>query len=118
MCFPGKCEWPGVGPAVIAQNRSQPLLRASHSWLRHRTVRARAQIFDHVGPLAVARQAGEGHGCSGDIAAGAGQELVELVEGPFTAPALHGGGIIEALMRGALARDNAPKIRPDAVRAG
>src|SRR5262245_10870767 len=60
-----------------------------------RIVRQRVQISDHVGALAAARQAGEGHGRSGDKPLRIGQELVQVLDGPAAALALHRRRVVE-----------------------
>src|SRR5690606_11427469 len=62
---------------------------------RRWTVRLLIEIGDHVGALTVA-QAGEGHGGARNEGLRAGQELVELLDGPFAGQLLHRGGIVEA----------------------
>src|SRR3954447_22921652 len=81
------------------------------------TVRQAVEEGHDIGPLAVAREACEGHLSAGDVPAWIGQELVELLQRPATARSLHRAGIVETRLAGALAADHAPEIRSDLVRA-
>src|SRR3974390_279553 len=74
------------------------------------------QEGDDVRALIAARQASERHGRAGPGAARRGQKLVELIIRPGAAFGLHGGGIVEARLGGALPTDDAPEIGTDAVR--
>src|SRR2546422_8871110 len=63
---------------------------------RNRAVGQRGQIADHVGALAVFRNTGKAHRGAGDETLRTGDELVEVVEGPGAAFALHGCREIKA----------------------
>src|SRR5690242_20206168 len=95
-------------PANLLRSRRQ----------RHRLVRQRRQISDHVGALRVLLNTGKAHRGAGDKALGVGDELVEGVEGPFAALGLHRGGEVEAALALALFLvDRAIEVRADLVRA-
>src|SRR4029078_13156445 len=75
------------------------------------------QIIDDVGTLIRLRKSGECHVRPGDVAAWIGQELVELLECPVGALALHRCREIEpAAGFAARAADDIPKIWPNTVR--
>src|ERR1700712_4259470 len=85
---------------------------------RNRLVGQRGQIGDHVGALAVLLDAGKAHRGTGNEALRIGDELVEVVERPFAALALHGRGEVEATLALALLlADGAEQVRTDAVGA-
>src|SRR4051812_43311479 len=85
---------------------------------RNRLVGQRGQIGDHVGALGVLLDAGKAHRGAGNEALRIGDELVEVVERPFAALALHGGGEVEAsLALALLLADGAVQVRTDAVGA-
>src|SRR6202007_2810288 len=83
---------------------------------RNRRVRQRMQIGDHVGPLALFRNAGEAHGGARKKPLRICQELVEVVGGPGAALGLHAGGEVEATSLALVVADDAPEIRADPVR--
>src|SRR6266481_7713432 len=84
---------------------------------RRRVVRQGAQIGDHVGALAVLRDAGKAHRRARDKALGTGDEFVEVVIGPGSALGFHGGREIEPAALAALLVEDAVKVRTDAVGA-
>src|SRR5450432_2740538 len=53
---------------------------------RNRAIGKGVQIVDHVGALAVLRDAGKAHRGAGNKALGIGDELVEVVKGPLATP--------------------------------
>src|SRR3954453_10273949 len=84
---------------------------------RNRSVGQRGQIADHIGALAVLLNAGEAHCGAGDETLRIGDELVEVVEGPGAALALHGCREIKAAASLAtVVVDDAIEIWADAVR--
>src|SRR4051794_251092 len=106
--------------AVVSSQRPcrtvEILLRRGRQ--RSRVFRKAAQIGDHVGALAVFRNAGKAHRGAGNKALGIGDELVEVVIGPVAALALHGGGEIEpAAARTLRLVEDAVEVRSDAVGA-
>src|SRR3978361_2423647 len=85
---------------------------------RYRLVGQRREIGDHVGALAVLLDAGEAHRGAGNEALRAGDEFVQIVEGPGTALTLHGSREIEPAFAFALLLvDGAEQVRTDAVGA-
>src|SRR6478752_8238654 len=85
---------------------------------RLRLVRNRVQVGDHVSALAVLRDAGKAHRSAGNEGLGIGEKLVEVLEGPVTALALHGSREIEPATTGTLRlADDAIEVRTDAVGA-
>src|SRR4029079_5266508 len=73
------------------------------------------EMSAHVGSLLRARESGEGHRCSRNIAARVGQELVELLEAPLTALAFHGCRIVESCFGSARTVHNIPQVGADPV---
>src|SRR5689334_11363249 len=95
-------------PANLLRSRRQ----------RHRLVRQRRQISDHVGALAVLLDTGKAHRGARHKTLRIGDELVEIVEGPFAALGLHGSREVEAVLALALLLvDGAIEVRADLVRA-
>src|SRR5436190_5121257 len=106
--MPGRSPRLCLSPASLFRGRRQ----------RNRLVRERAKIRDHVGALAVLLNSGKAHRGARNKALGVRNELVEIVERPVAALALHGGGEIEAAFAFALLlADDAIEVRADAVRA-
>src|SRR3974377_2070009 len=74
------------------------------------------QEGDDVRALIAAGQARERHGRAVQGAARIAQKVIELIIRPGAAFGLHGGGIVEPRLGGALPTDDAPEIGTDAVR--
>src|SRR3974377_2237986 len=74
------------------------------------------QEGDDVRALIAARQGSGRDGRAVHGAARIGQKLIELIIRPGAAFGLHGGGIVEPRLGGALPTDDAPEIGTDAVR--
>src|SRR5262249_3900675 len=113
---------PSAGPGAIRRvGRRLPRLRTGRGRLgglgqRRRVVRLAVEVRDDVGTLAAAGQAGKGHRRARNERARIGQEGVEVVHGPLAALALHGGRIVEAGNRGAVASHHAVKVGSHAIR--
>src|SRR5260370_5757632 len=82
---------------------------------RNRAIGEGAQIGDHVGALAVFRNAGKAHRGARNKALGIGDELVEVVKGPLATLGLHRRREIEPAPLALLFADDAVKIRADAI---
>src|SRR5665213_1854467 len=112
----GRLARRGLGFGWFAAFRGSATFR--HLRQRLWAVRQSVQKIDHVGALAVARQAGKGHGRARDIAARILEELVQFLVGPLAALGLHGGGEVEAAaILAALVADDIPQVGADPVRA-
>src|SRR4029077_660088 len=86
---------PGRSPAVHNRIRWETSLRGGGQ--RGRMVRQRIEIGDHVGALAVVLNTGKAHCRSRNEALGVGDELVEVVDSPVAALALHARREVEAI---------------------
>src|SRR5216684_1038377 len=82
---------------------------------RNRAIGKRAQIVDHVGALAVLRNAGKAHRSARNKALGIGDELVEVVVAPLATLGLHRRREIEPAPLALLVADDTVKIWADAV---
>src|ERR1700704_1508903 len=105
----------GQEPSRLSQKSlgAGPLFRSRRQ--RNRLIRQSMEISDHVGALAVLRDAGKAHRGSGDKALGAGDELVEVIVGPLASLGLHACGIIETRLAGAITAHDAVEVRADLV---
>src|SRR3981081_3554371 len=81
---------------------------------RNRAIGEGAQIGDHVGALAVLRDAGKAHRGAWNKALGIGDELAEVVKAPLATLGLHRRREIEPAPLALLVADAAP-FAPDAV---
>src|SRR3954449_6994578 len=106
-------QWPGRWQQY--RRGTRPLLRGGRQ--RNRILRKRAQVIDHVGALAVPLDAGKAQRGAGNEPLGVGDKLVQIVERPFASFGLHGGGIVETGLAGAITPDDPVKIGPDAILA-
>src|ERR1700754_5292721 len=91
-----------------------PLFRRRRQ--RNRLVGQGGEVSDHVGALAVLGNAGKTHRSAGDEAFWTCEELVQIVERPGAALALHGRREVEPAFAFALLFiDGAKQVRADAV---
>src|SRR3954454_6459231 len=99
------------------QDRSrQALLRRGRQRLR--AVGETVQVSDHVGALAILRDAGKAHRGARDSRLGIGDELVERIEVPGAALGLHRSREVEAAAALAnMVADDAVEVRTDTVRS-
>src|SRR5450432_1080322 len=95
--------------------------RGTPAWLfrrgrqRRRAVRQRIEISDHIGALAVLLDAGKAHRGPRNEALRIVDELVEVVDGPGAALALHRGREVEVAPLALLVADDAIEVRADAI---
>ena len=89
------------------------MLALGACWKRFGIIRQAMQIVDDVGPFGGIGLARKGHFRALGVSLGIGEELVEIVIGPFAALGLDGLGIVEARDRGFRPVDDTIERRPD-----